>query len=132
MSPEEARIYAAIGGCEGRGCPWDGVVEVQYHNTAGPTKRACREHAAPYRQSLRGARQVEHIDPNEFAVRDSGRPNRRIWDGPAMTGRTMTPLFTREELSRAKESPAAFISRLDKELATISGLNELLRGNSNA
>lgn len=99
MTPEEARIYASVAGCEGRGCPWDGVVEVQFHNAEGPKRRACREHAAPYRPPMGGARQVEHIDPNEWAVRDSGRPNRRLFDGPAMTGRTMTPLWTHAELS---------------------------------
>jgi len=59
-------------------CPWEGVVEIQFGNSQGPKWNVCREHGAPYRPPIGGARQADGIDPNEWAVRDSGRPNRRL------------------------------------------------------
>lgn len=72
--PSAADLEAAHAfiGCETAGCPWEGVVEVQFGNSFGPKWRACREHAAPYRHP------GPDINPDEYAVRDSGRHNRKL------------------------------------------------------
>lgn len=73
---EDLEAVAELIGCNTNNCPWEGVVEVQYHNALGPKWRSCRRHAAPYRADYQTTK--AGINPDDYSVRDSGRSNRLL------------------------------------------------------